>query len=412
MEGIVNIFVFCVLFGTIILCSYLIIYAVLRWLKPGEAKDYKFNILALISFVVLCIFAFVRLGISIFKGDIKNADVIKWRFILFKLLISVVQGLLFGIIVAFVAIVLLLIILCVGKVVWRLLLSSKSTESGRSINLSGVNLKKSAFFDAVKSSEVALIIAGGIISLFLIIPFFVGEQVKEDSLEIWIDGVKKIALYLNFDNVQGKIEFTKALSFYALVYIILLGVGFAVVKILHSLIEDSLQKKRTVGLIDAYANPIALLAVGVSMLWLFHKGNNPFNMSRREFLLELGKCVVTVMIAAALLILTLEVIRLLLDMRQKIIRQEAKYIFISLIGKSSLFILEIMDSFFDALSNAAGGNKDSRLLRIDKKLKEKIIRAMKTAIYQEEEFPIQCSGEDKDGYETVFNSFEEHVTKK
>lgn len=412
MEGIVNIFVFCILFGTIVLCSCLIIYAVLRWLKPSEAKDSKFYILALISFAVLCILGVIRLVTSIIKGDINDDDIKRFRFLLFKLSTAVVQGLLFGIIVAFVIILLLIIILCLGKVVWRLLSSSKLSASGKSTKLSGVSLNNSAFFATVKSSEVALIVTGGLISLFLIIPFFIGEQVKGDSLEIWIDGVKKIAQFLNSDNVQEEYKFVQALSLYALVYIILLGVGLAVVKILHSLIVDFLQKKKTVSLIDTYSNPIALLAVGVSLLWLFREENDPFNMGRRKLLLELGKYILTVVIAAALLILALEVIRLLLDIRQKLIRQEAKYIFISLIGKSSLFMLEMMDSFFDALNNAVGGDRDSRMLKIDKKLKKKIVHAMEKAIDQEEELPIQCSEEDKGGYETVFNSFDEHVTKK
>ena len=412
MEGIVNIFVFCILFGTITLCICLIIYAVLRWLKPGEAKDYKFYILAFISFIVLCVLALIRLVTSIFMGDINDDDIKGLRFLLFKLSTAVVQGLLFGIIVAFVIILLLIIILCLGKVVWRLLSSFKSTESGGNTKLSGVSRNNSAFFAVVKSSEVALIITGGIISLFFVIPFLACEQEKGNFLEIWKDGVINIATCFASDNMQGRIEFVQAISLYALDYIILLGVGLAVVKILHSLIADSLHKKKTVNLIDTYSNSIALLAVGVSLLLLFRGEEDPFNMGRRKLLLELGKYVLTVVIAATLLILALEVIRLLLDMRQKLIRQEAKYIFISLIGKSSLFMLEMMDSIFDALNNAVGGDRDSRLLKIDKKLKKKIVHAMEKAIDQEEEFPIQCSEEDKDGYETVFNSFDEHVTKK
>lgn len=450
MEGIGNIFIFCILLGTIIFCSGLIIYAVLKWVKDDETRGQRLSHLAILAFIVLFILAFIHWGITISPEDGNGTIYPDNTWFVFS--IAFIRMLLIGTIVALVMVLLFIIVACLVNGL-RALLEAKSAGKEKSTGTDALaGAEKSTepsrdessnddFYSKVKSPAVARIIAGGIVALFLVIPFLVGEM-QDNLLETWKSGVIKIAETFSPDHLRegaaqidaaekdavmagvARVEAAemeqndpgdltlRALATYALLYIILFGVGLAVVKILHSLIMDSFRKKEEVSLIDTYANPIAFLAVGVSLLWMI-QSNEFSNFEGGKLIWQLAKSVGAVMFVAALLILTLEVIRLLLDMREKLIRQEAKYLFISLIGKVVLVLFSVLDSIYNALNNAVGGDENNKLPQIDKKLKKRIIRTMQKAIKQREELPIQFSKQDDNKkIKITFHPFKERVTKK
>ena len=215
----------------------------------------------------------------------------------------------------------------------------------------------------------------------------------------------------NGDNNNLEDFSSKSVASYTLIFIIILGVGIAVVKILYSIIEQTLKKKKNVNLIDEYSSPIALLAVGIALLMLFQQGDFP-KENRLDTIGALLGAFCTVIFIAAIIILTLEIIRLLMDIREDFIRLEARYIFISLVGQSALLLLEMLNSIYGAVNSTVSGDPDNNLLQFNATLRQKIVDAMDDNIDVKEISSLTDQIKDVDDSETTFIPFDENVTKK
>lgn len=448
MEGALNILTFCGLFGTICFCAILVIYAILNWLKPAQTKMQRLNIMAGIAFVVLCILALVHFETTEPLEEQNNrgmaADSTEYletnrsstsnqpaqsaeyeedgkglvsTTLFFKISRTAIGGLILGTIVISIIALLIVVIRCIFNGIYNLLSIKSST--GKICT----EFQNSALSGAFKNTTVILVIALGIFSLFFFLPFLVGEQTKENPIEIWKDGVTKIESIFGFNDEKASSNGTngdnnnledfssKSVASYTLIFIIILGVGIAVVKILYSIIEQTLKKKKNVNLIDEYSSPIALLAVGIALLMLFQQGDFP-KENRLDTIGALLGAFCTVIFIAAIIILTLEIIRLLMDIREDFIRLEARYIFISLVGQSALLLLEMLNSIYGAVNSTVSGDPDNNLLQFNATLRQKIVDAMDDNIDVKEISSLTDQIKDVDDSETTFIPFDENVTKK
>lgn len=403
-----SIITFCFWCGMLCLCTILIIYSVLNWLKPPKTKSTRLNIMAGIAFVALCILVLPDLK-EIYPEV--NDD------FLFHIVKFVIGGLLLGCITFSVIALLILIIRCIFTGVYHILNMNAEMEN------TCPKSSESVLADVCNGAGVKIVIVAGIISLFLIIPFLMGAAPGKKPMESWEAGAKQIGNYFSIannkaaqNNEEGNSNnspdaLSKCLITYTLIYIILLGLFVAVAKILYSIIEQTLNKTKNRNLIDEYSSPIALLAVGVALLMLLQNGDIP-KESRFDTVIELLKSFATVIFIAAITILTLEIIRLLMDIRNNFIRKEARYIFISLIGQASLLLLGILNMFSNAINSAIGITIDIQLYRMDKKLRQKVIDVMEETIDSIETSTNNSQEDDENRDETTFSPFEEKVTKK
>lgn len=420
MNELSSIITFCIWFGTGSLCVVLIFWGILRWLR--NERDKKLNIMAWIAFTVLCTMFAIRYetkgldavvagsgqkeldengyGIGLMDEEQENGENIEFvtaigsnvnsKALTFFLKISknVIEMVLIGV-VAFLAIVILLIVIrCITsslKIIWK-----TKTET--------VDKDSFAFINAIKAPVVILVISWGIIALFCVLPFLMGEWGKGNLIEIWQDGTCKITNLFSPDNGAEGFSFEVLIS-YILIYIIIMGVGFAVVKILHSIIGHTLKERKSENLIDEYSSPIALLAVGVAILWTL-KGEQ-FDDKIKDLL----KSVVSVIFIFAIIVLTLEIIRLLINMRDNFIRLEARYLFISLVGQSALLILGMLNFIYGTINNTIGSTEDTKIEKIEVKLRNKLVNTMDKAIEPKKKFP-------NDEQKLTFWPFDEKVTKK
>lgn len=479
----ISILKICFLFGIIILCVILICWAVLKWLKQPieEPKPdgstlsgkgiplEKAKILAGLALTVL--FVMLVVGYEAKTSDGKdnergtsgiitsqeapdgessgdeteqkkqndesnydgtkqegsNDENVQPKSIYSKALRTILVVMLFGVMVMSIVATLLIVVKGMVSTISRILLW-KAEKNGTA------NKKNEVFFGVMKSESntVALIFACALVALFLFLPFLVGDQAGNQSMEIWEKGMRTMGRMMepqvvgNASSVVRSLSDTetdldtetvsdsslfKALATYTLIYIVLLGVGFAVVKILSSIIRRALKKSEKGDLIEEYASPIALLSVGIAVLILIQQGDFP-RESRIETIVELVKSFATVTVIAAIVILTLEIIRLLMDVREGLIRRESRFLFISLVGQSALLLLTVFNSICNAIGSAIGGTMNNRVEAINKKLMNKMIEVMEEEIDFKKRKSHQTQSNHKNDHRTTFCPFDGKVTKK
>lgn len=415
VEDIMTGIKFCGLLGTVILCVVLVVSAILRWIKPADTRNKRLNISAWIAFAILCSMALVwgLVNLARHKADTVAFDLVPVLIEFFK---NVVWLIMFAAVGIAIMALLLIIILAVYKGLHIIIrgnaghkeepqqAAGKGTEAdkgdkpGQTAEKSaetnedgkpGQDIRKGAgdakdgkseqgtekasnLADIIREPVVILSISWGILALFFLIPFMAGGQLNGDIIDNWHAGLERITSSFGGDKEDAFVT-------YALVYIAILGISFAVMKILYSLIAHTFEDRRNQSILDEYSSPIALLAVGVALLWTY-KAKDFSEIGRRGIILELGKSFLTVVIIATILILTLEIIRMLIDIRGKLIRQEARYLFIALTGHATVLILGIMLSICGAVNNAIGNTAGAAMDSVEEKLRLKMMEALEKQI--------------------------------
>ena len=89
-----------------------------------------------------------------------------------------------------------------------------------------------------------------------------------------------------------------------------------------------------------------------------------------------------------------------MDMKETLIRKEARYLFISLVGQAALLISGILRSVYCGVNSISGIEENSKLGRILEKLESKIIQVMDEEIQSRKK------------YKMTFSGFDEKTTKK
>ena len=60
MEEIINVLMFCIWLGALILCCILVVSGVLRWLAPVDKRQKRLNFVSIIAFIILCVIFVIR----------------------------------------------------------------------------------------------------------------------------------------------------------------------------------------------------------------------------------------------------------------------------------------------------------------------------------------------------------------
>ena len=423
MEGISNIFMFCAWSGIVLLCGLLIITAVLRWIAPEETRKRRLNQLAVLAVIVLCFICICAMWSAIAsafvlssEGDFPAAGLMTVSFGAVKLIIKLV---LLGAAFASTLVLVLAILLFLGHGLKAIFDSAVQDDASLEEQLKTVSKR---LITIMKSPIMVAVITWGVLALFFTIPFLTGDSSAGNLKDVWKSGVEEIvefgshteehsdnanALQQNTDtpettnlpssqtgapNPEGTAsansnsesnsseDFYQALIKYILLSVIVLGVAFAVFKLL-------------------YSSAIGVLSVGVAMLWTLQNNKLDLLSDPVNLLLEFVKAFVIVMLIVALIILTLEIIRLLLDIQQILIWQEAALLFTSLVGHITLLVFSMLNSMYDAVNNAIGYPDDESLEEIRQEMKLRILQTM------DEQLTKRKTGE------RTYAAFDEVVTK-
>jgi len=427
-----NIIMLCLWIGGLGTCIVLILTAVLRWLAPQKTRAWRMNRLAALAAAILCFTCLSAVWSSLGHMFDSAADSSVASVSYMENFISVfsliTKLLLLGVIMVSTMMLVLVIVLFLGHGL-KAIFAAEIKES--------TSLKKELkeicdrLVCIMKSPVLIAVITWGILALFVTLPFLMGNSENGDPAKTWENGVYAIVSFGSDsgkvtrpsepeDNSMGTSEksdpgqlpsvqsdkssekqdpgssngdriFYQALIKYILLTVIVLGVSFAVFKLLYSIILRTFTVEKANDLIDEYSGAIGVLSVGVAMLWTL-QDNGELLDDPSGLLVEFIKAFIAVMLIVALIILTLEVIRLLLDMREKLIRSEAKFLFVALVGEVSLLLLSMLNSIYEAANHAIGNLNDSSLEKVQDLIREKIVGTMEKHLSYKKEYKRTFSG--------------------
>ena len=293
---------------------------------------------------------------------------------------------------------------------WALIHTFFSSEQEDARNLKGILQSKAEKFIALLNTPIFIvIIVCGILAIFGIVPVVTGNQ-SDSLVECWKSGVMTIATIVN----KEEHDFGQALSLYLLIYIAVLGMGFAVANILFEIIKEIFERKNKRSFLGEYSNSIGLLAVGISILLTISSNGldeitNP-KASMLEIIISFFKPFFLVVVVIALGVITLEIVRLLMDLRENLIRREARYVFVMLVGQCTMVIIKAFWLIYNALSSALGENNiqpesvDQHMKNTHEQILGKIGQDMKKEIDK----PDQTDNNIKIPY----SFFEKKITRK
>lgn len=385
MDEIMSIVAFCVWFGTMIICIILIINGIWRWLGNSDLRSSRLKSAAWIAAVILGVMLLIYRQTDLMNlfsdpetNDGLTSVVVNASKILVKLLML-------GAVVACVLLLLCVVFLFVRYAV-NIIKQIKTENKDNKQLIQNLQDKSQELSEIIKTPIFILVITCGILGVFTIMPLLMGESGTESLNETWHDGVKKIASYAGNESAEHP------LLIYILIFIIVLGVGCAVIQILYSIIRNIFTQKKGNGIIDEYSGSMGILSVGMSILWTLQKKNvnifAPDSNTISEFLKSFG----TVLLIIAVGILVLETIRLLVDMSERLIRIEGKYLFIFLVGQSTILLLSILNSICGAVNAIIDNKENSALDQIQNKIRNAMIAAMDQQINGQKEHKRTFSG--------------------
>ena len=430
MQSMAVVFAFCVWLGILIVCTVFIVSGVLRWLSDSNKRGERLDFAAWISLIVVAVM------FCIHKGDLfKTLATAEASAGLTPIIVNaskvIAKLLVLGTVIVCALLLAALVALFVFYVISIFVQIMREQGSGQQSNIkAALKAKSDAFFEMVKTPALMMVITFGILATFVIIPLFMGKtttaipagqstaqadmaeqdlsgqaQEEQSLTEVWKSGIIQITKFIDKDKGeksnagQDDNPFGYAFISYTLVYIIVLGVCFAAAQILYSIIRDCFTRKNAGGIIDEYSGSIGILAVGISILWSIRSGALK-DGKLSTIIAEFGKSFLAVMFIVALGILALEIIRLLMDMKEKLIRIEARYLFTSLVGLASILMLSMLNSIYGAVCAVIGFDADASLDNIQDRIKGKMIEEMERQL------------DEKKDYKMTFSGFSEKITKK
>lgn len=440
LNGILDILKVCLWLGVIIVCVALVVSGILRWLAPPEKRSRRLNISGWLAFTMLIIMILYGWRADILHLFTNSGGSQAMTSIAVNSTKMAVKLLLLGAVFAIAAIVLLVFIVLLIKGIRVVLCAQNRTVKDWAKALKELGEQFSVI---TKTPIFTFFVTCGVLSVFIILPLLLGNPEGETGMaETWVDGVQTFASAISRnestaknadadtdDNANPKedenpiedtdpdrginltrntakakdIPIPEAVITYILVYVIVLGVGFSIARILYTIVKDNLKQKQTINLFDEYSGSMGVLGVGVSILLVLQ--DDELNIYQDELLKILAgffKYFTIVAIVMALAIVILEVIRLVMDMRETLIRKEARYLFVALVGRVSLLTLMLLNSISSALSSAIGQHDDVDISQTQRKLIRHITEAMDQEI----------DGGIEDNKDATFASFKESVTKK
>lgn len=387
----------------------LIIIGVLRWLADSSKRADRMNIVsycAFVLFLVMLLSANWDLVVNAFNGWIgSSADATNALIDTSKITIKVM---LMVLIVAFAVLLTLTAALLIIYGLWAMIRTIFSFGVSDAGTLKKELQDKAEKLTAMLNTPIFIvIIAGGILAVFGIIPIVMGDA--SDSLaECWKSGVEGIAA---FCSNREDLTFEKSLSMYLLVYISVLGIGYAVANILYEIIKKTLGRKKGKSFLGEYSNSIGLLAVGISVLLMISSKDFDFSSDSSwvDLFVSFSKPFALILFIVALSVLALEIVRLLMDMREKLIRKEARYLFVMLVGQCTAIIVKAFSLIYNALSSALASEVQSESTEEHiRNIHEQIIEQVAEDLDEE----INETGKNTGSMKVPYTFFKKKVTRK
>lgn len=384
----------------------LVLGGILRWIANQNKREKRLTIMSICAFFVLVIMLLYRNWDVIFSvlGNSAGSEVATHSLInISKITIKVL------LIVLIVAFSLIIVFMAGLLVIYSVRAITRTISEFGQNNVDDLKEKLKIETEKIivlmKTPVFITGIVGGVLALYLILPLVMGEA--SDSLaESWKNGVGEI---VQFCTDKSDSNFASDLSVYSLIFILIVGIGYGVVNILFEIIRERF-KKNTVFLKE-YSNSIGLLAVGISVLLLISSsGNLSVEDSLSEKLIDYASPFVTVIFVIALGILILEIVRLLIDMREKMIRHEARYLFVFLVGLCTVIIMRAFLIIYDSV-NSILGRKNTQSDRTEEYIQEICNRILEKVAEDMEEGIETDRKRDKAG-EIPYSTFKGKITKK
>lgn len=378
------------------------IWGILHWIADPAKRVRRLTIISICSLGVLIIFGLFynwKTIMEVFNaGTVENESVTKSLVYISKISIKAFL-IAFGVAFSFILILIVVTLLVYSM---KAIVYTISAAKENDANKLQEKLKKEAdkMMVFLKNPVFIMSIAGGILALFAVLPLVMGEA-SESLADSWKSGVNKIASF-----ASEKDGFSSNLSKYLLVFIAIIGIGYGVGNILFEIIKERFKRKSD--FLKEYSTPIGLLAVGVSVLLLVASlPNIPEEASWGKTLFYYSKPFIVVIFVIALGILVLEIVRLLMDMRERMIRIEARYLFVLLVGLCTVIIMRAFLLGYNVINGILVGksvklNKaETQIQEVSERIIEKVAKDMNKEIERKDKMR-----------EVPYNIFKGKTTKK
>lgn len=339
-------------------------------------------------------------------------------------------GLAFKIFLLIAAIALLVVILAFTALMCGAALKNvwKTGREENELNKQGSIMQPLTFLKSViQSRAFYVILTGVIITMYFILPLILGNGGSEKSSNLnpmvdrWATSVIIIAnkIYpFSTGDTSGGSEGLHALEQYTLVYIAVLGIGTAAISVLYNTIKHFLgnqegttknEKRDGTDFLGQYSTSIGILAVGIALL-LAISGGKPEKGT--ELIADVGMQMICVIFIVAVIIVSLEIIRLLVDnsiARGTIIRKGVRYLFLVLVDSVLSIFLDMIRNVTIAVRSMLSSSFD-----VNEKLINNVMQKIKKSLFAEAEHIEKEAGEDEeDGPEGgTFRSFSGREIRK
>lgn len=366
MNEIMNTIVFCIGLGTVIVCIALIVTGIWRWFG-GADRLRRLNFSGIIAVPVLSVMYLFRRRrdlVELFSDSKTNASLTSLVINISKI---VVKLLMLGAVIASVLLLLVMVFLFMRYVISII---GKAKPGNKKVLVQDLQDMSQELLEIMRTHILILAVTCGILAVYAVMPLLMGESQKDSLSEAWQDGVRKIADFAGSNSQEY------AFLTYTLLFIIILGVGCAVIQILYSIIKNIFARRNRNDIIEEYSSSMGILAVGVSILWTIQKKDVNIFAPDSNTVVEFAKSFGTILIIMAVGILTLELIRLLVDMSEKLIRIEGKYLFIFLVGQASILLLSMLNSIYGAANMIVGNKAGSAPDQMEDKIRDAMIKAV------------------------------------
>ena len=379
--------------------------AVLRWLNPrninGEEaaafRAHRQNVFGFLALAVLFLGAYV--GVSVLDNSVFFAvnsavtpGLVYGSRLLVKLLATVA-----GIAILVIVLLLLLgMVVCGARSVWYAVFNKQDKVKEIKEGSQALLIK------VLREPLVKGILTLSVFAAFIVIPLFcVEEQTDRGLFELWKTGVMTIGQIVAEDGTVR--AFPEAFAFGA-------------ANIVYIIFDDLLTKMSGRGFLREYSNSIGLLAVGVALLYsIFLDDKKPNTAAATgenasafpRFVGRSLEAMAVVILLFAVVVIVLEIINLLMDMRDTLLREEGGFIFSYLILLGATLLASVLHSLYLAISNLL--ITDDRVNEKIEKIYQNVIDGMCEAV--ERKVNRLRAGYRREGKMT-FHPFNSRITRK
>lgn len=389
----------------VVLLVLIAVKTTLQWLNPGNGvkktwREHRHNILGVFSIIILVgaagsWFALRNEPQLVQANRLVTPAFVNSLKVIIKLMMFSGALMLILVVAAFFSGT---VFVAAQKIYYALVRNDGSEK--QSVNLTQKENKAHLLIEIAKSPEIVSLLTIGVLAVFVAIPLFFGN-IHEGALKCWHDGVKRIGGILASG---GGLPFTTAVVLYLIIYIIVLGILFCAANIVYTILEDTISGNGRAGFLHEYSSSIGVLAVLCSVYF----GKDEHGLSKMAQMAQnVVLSLVGTVLIVAVIIVVLEIVRLLIDMKGTLIREEAGFIFVYLILLGATLIAQVLYSLYSAISSALA--IDQTETDKVKEIYHSIIDGMCEVV---EEKVVQLRNRMPLSKKTSFKVFERKITRK